>query len=81
MNWDHIKAEWKDAKGQLRSKWGKLTDDDLERVGGKWDQLVARLQDRYGYAKDQAEREVDRFLRDMDARKRSDGEIRQQPRH
>ena len=79
MNWDHIKAKWTDTKGELKAKWGKLTDDDLKLAEGKWDQLVARLRDRYGYSKDEAEREVDGFLRKIDARKPSDGEMTDQP--
>jgi uncharacterized protein YjbJ (UPF0337 family) len=59
MNWDRIEGNWKIFKGKARSKWGKLTDDDLEMAKGKRDQLVGRLQERYGMKKDQAEREVD----------------------
>jgi uncharacterized protein YjbJ (UPF0337 family) len=49
-------------KGKLRSKWGKLTDDDVEVIAGKKDVLVGRLQQRYGLEKDEAERDVDRWL-------------------
>ena len=63
MNWDHVKADWEVAKGKVRAKWGKLTDDDLTTIGGKWDQLVGKLRHHYGYGKDQAEREVDDFLK------------------
>jgi uncharacterized protein YjbJ (UPF0337 family) len=63
MNWDQIKGEWKQAKGKLRSKWGKLTDNDLEQIAGKKDVLVGRLQERYGLKKDQAERDVDDYLK------------------
>ena len=62
MNWDKIAGEWKQAKGKLRSKWGKLTDDDLETIAGKKDILVGRLQERYGWKKDQAEKDVDDYL-------------------
>jgi len=65
MNWDQIKGEWKEAKGKLRSKWAKLTDDDLENIAGKKDVLVGRLQQHYGLKKDQAERDVDDYLKSI----------------
>jgi uncharacterized protein YjbJ (UPF0337 family) len=63
MNWDQIKGNWKQFKGKVREKWGKLTDDDLEVIAGKKDQLVGMLQERYGYEKAQAEKELDEFGR------------------
>jgi uncharacterized protein YjbJ (UPF0337 family) len=66
MNWEHIKADWLDAKGKVKAKWGKLTDDDMKLIEGKWDQLVAKRHERYGMKKDDAEREVDSFLKNMD---------------
>jgi uncharacterized protein YjbJ (UPF0337 family) len=65
MNWDQIKGEWREAKGKLRSKWGKLTDDDLEQIAGKKDILIGRLQQRYGWKKDQAEESVDDYLKKL----------------
>jgi len=62
MNWDSIQGNWKELKGKVRSKWAKLTDDDLEHIAGKKDMLLGRLQQRYGFKKDQAERELDDFL-------------------
>ena len=62
MNWDQIEGRWNELKGRLRSKWAKLTDDDMQMIGGKKDMLVGRLQQRYGMQKDEAEREVDRWL-------------------
>ncbi len=61
MNTDIIKGNWKELKGALREKWGKLTDSDYEQIAGKKDKLVGLLQQRYGYEKEQAEREVDEF--------------------
>jgi uncharacterized protein YjbJ (UPF0337 family) len=58
MNWDRIAGNWKQAKGTVKQKWGQLTDDDLTTIGGKRDQLVGRVQERYGIAKDEAERQV-----------------------
>lgn len=62
MNWDVIEGQWKQFAGKVRSKWGKLTDSDLEMIKGKKDQLVGKIQERYGYKKDEAEREVDDFV-------------------
>jgi uncharacterized protein YjbJ (UPF0337 family) len=63
MNWDIVKGSWKQFKGKVKEKWGKLTDDDLDMIEGKKDQLVGRIQERYGYSKDEAEREVDEYSR------------------
>ena len=60
MNWDRISGNWKQFTGQVKEKWGKRTDDDLTTIAGKRDQLAGKLQERYGYAKDQAEREPPR---------------------
>jgi len=61
MNWDQIEGKWKQMKGHVREKWGKLTDDDLETIAGKRDRLIGKIQERYGLAKDQVERELDRL--------------------
>jgi uncharacterized protein YjbJ (UPF0337 family) len=61
MSWDRIEGDWKNFKGKVREKWGKLTDDDVDVIGGKKDQLVGRLQERYGYAKDKIDEEIDSF--------------------
>jgi uncharacterized protein YjbJ (UPF0337 family) len=61
MNWNLIEGKWKQMKGQLREKWGNLTDDDLEMIAGKRDQLVGRLEVRYGIAKEEAAKQVDEF--------------------
>ena len=53
-----IAGNWKQFKGYVKEKWGKLTDDDLDVIEGKKDQLVGRLQERYGYSKEQAEKEL-----------------------
>ena len=62
MNWDTLAGKWRELSGTVKSKWGNLTDDDLQMIGGKKDVLVGRLQQRYGFQKDRAEREVDDFL-------------------
>ena len=61
MVWDQVAGNWKQFKGQVKDKWGKLTDDDLTMIAGKRDQLAGLLQQKYGYAKDQAEKELDEF--------------------
>jgi uncharacterized protein YjbJ (UPF0337 family) len=66
MNWDQVEGKWKQASGKAKEKWGKLTDDDLQRISGKRDQLVGRIQERYGIAKEEAERQVDEFSRAYD---------------
>jgi uncharacterized protein YjbJ (UPF0337 family) len=65
MNWDQIAGKWRESKGQLLAKWGKLTDDDLDVVAGKKEVLIGRIQQRYGFKKDEAERDVDDFLKTL----------------
>lgn len=63
MNWDQIEGNWKQTKGAVKEKWGKLTDDDLTVAAGKKDALAGRLQERYGIAKEEAEKQLDDFLK------------------
>ena len=63
MNWDQVKGGWKQFSGKVKEKWGKLTDDDLTTIAGKRDQLVGKLQQAYGYSKEQAEKEIADFDR------------------
>lgn len=65
MNWDQIAGQWQSAKGKLRSKWAKLTDDDVEGIAGRKDVLIGKLQERYGLKKEEVERDIDRFLKDL----------------
>ncbi len=58
MNWDQIKGDWKQAQGKVKQQWGKLTDDDLTYAAGKRDELVGKIQERYGIAKDEADKQV-----------------------
>ena len=58
MNWDQIQGNWKQFMGRARQQWGKLTDDDLQLAKGHRDELVGRIQERYGIARDEAERQV-----------------------
>ena len=61
MNWDRIEGNWKQFKGTAQENWGKLTNDDVDVVAGKREQLVGKIQERYGIEKDEAERQVDEF--------------------
>ena len=63
MNADTLQGQWKQVKGKMKEKWGKLTDSDWDQVAGKRDQLIGKLQERYGYSKDQAEKDLDEWER------------------
>ena len=65
MNWDQIEGKWKQAKGSVRQQWGKLTDDDLEYIAGKRDHFVGRLQERYGMAKEEAQKRADEWAKEQ----------------
>ena len=65
MNWDQVEGNWKQVKGKMRERWGKLTDDDLDRIGGKRDQAVGRIQEAYGIAREQAEKDLDDWYRTL----------------
>ena len=62
MNWDQVEGTWKQQKGKLMSKWGKLTHDDVESINGNRTQLLGLIQSRYGRAKDEAELEIDKWI-------------------
>ena len=63
MNWDRIEGNWKQVTGRAKVQWGKLTNDDLDVIAGKRDQLLGRIQERHGVAKDEAEVQVRNFER------------------
>lgn len=58
MNQDRIQGRWKQLKGKVKEQWGRLTDDDLDVIAGRRDQLLGRIQQRHGLAKDEAERQL-----------------------
>ena len=62
MNSDVLEGRWQKLKGEVRSRWGKLTDDDIEKIGGNKDKLIGAVQERYGYIWDEARQMVDRYL-------------------
>jgi uncharacterized protein YjbJ (UPF0337 family) len=67
MNMDQVKGKWMQLKGEARVQWGKLTDDDLDQVQGNAEKLVGKVQERYGYAREEAQAEVDRFFQAHEA--------------
>ncbi len=67
MNWDQLEGQWKNLKGDIRTKWAKLTDDDFELIAGKKDKLVGKLQERYGWEKENAEKELDHYIKGLNS--------------
>jgi uncharacterized protein YjbJ (UPF0337 family) len=65
MNWDQMKGNWREFKGRVKEQWGELTDDDLDRIAGRRDQLLGTLQNRYGRTKEVAEDEIRDFERNL----------------
>ncbi|MFN3592640.1 MAG: CsbD family protein [Thermaurantiacus sp.] len=66
MNWDRIEGGWTQFTGKVKEQWGKLTDDDMTEIAGKRDILLGKIQQKYGIAKDEAERQVDTFASKVD---------------
>lgn len=75
MNSDQLEGKWKQVKGEVREKWGQLTDDDIHVIAGRRDQLIGRIQERYGIAKESATQEVDTFLQKLNAEAGRDAEL------
>jgi uncharacterized protein YjbJ (UPF0337 family) len=65
MNWDQVEGKWRQYKGQIREKWGELTDDDVHVISGKREELIGKIQERYGYARERAAHEVDSFVKTL----------------
>ena len=63
MNWDQIQGNWMLFKANVQGNWVKLTDEDLTRIGGRRDELIGRLQARYGFAKAEAAREIEAWIK------------------
>ena len=63
MNEDTLKGQWTQIKGRVREQWGKLTNDDLDQIQGRAEQLIGKVQERYGIQRDEAKRQVDDFMR------------------
>lgn len=65
MNNDVFEGKWKQLKGRIRETWGELTDDEVDQIQGKHTVLVGKLQEKYGYSREEAEREINDFLADV----------------
>jgi uncharacterized protein YjbJ (UPF0337 family) len=65
MDWNRVEGNWKQFKGAAKEKWGKLTDDDLNVIEGRREQLEGKLQQRYGFAKDQIHKDVDDWFKSL----------------
>jgi len=66
LNWDEVSGRWKQFTGKARQNWGKLTDDDLAVAAGRREELVGKIQERYGISKDEANRQVDSWIKSID---------------
>jgi len=64
MNWDVVQGKWKQVKGSVQEKWGELTNDELDQIDSNKDRLAGKLQEKYGWSKDEADREIDNYFRD-----------------
>jgi uncharacterized protein YjbJ (UPF0337 family) len=62
MNRDIFEGKWKQFKGEVKKQWGKLTDDEIDQINGQHEKIVGLLQERYGYSRERAERELDEFI-------------------
>ena len=67
MDWTRVEGNWKQMKGTVKERWGKLTDDDLTAIAGRRDQLEGMIQDRYGYAKERARREIEDWFHSIES--------------
>jgi uncharacterized protein YjbJ (UPF0337 family) len=80
MDSDRLKGNWKQLKGNVKERWGKLTDDDLDRIEGRRLQLVGKIQERYGIAKDKAEAQLKDWEQEQDLLLSRERELGRQPR-
>jgi uncharacterized protein YjbJ (UPF0337 family) len=77
MNWDQVEGKWKQLRGKVQEKWGKLTNDDLDRIAGRREVFIGKLQERYGIAKEEAQKQADEWLRAQDAAATESAKYRQ----
>ena len=78
MNWDQVQGKWKQMRGSVREQYGKLTDDDLEMIAGNRDKFVGKLQERYGLAKEEAQRRADEWVKSMNEQQKE--QAKEQPK-
>jgi uncharacterized protein YjbJ (UPF0337 family) len=74
MNWDQVEGKWKQYKGQLQTKWGKLTDSDFDVIQGNRQQLVGKIQEYYGVTKENAEKQIEDFVNSLPVSQTADDE-------
>jgi len=77
MNWDRMEGQWKQHRGKAVHRWGKVMNDDLAAIAGKYEELVGRLQERYGIAKEEANQGVKDFRKTIGQLKRSNSRLLQ----
>ena len=65
MNWEQIKGNWMQFRGSAKQRWADLTEDDLAKIDGKRDELAGRIVERYGVARDEAERQIDAWIKQI----------------
>ena len=75
MNWDRIEGNWKQFKGTAKAKWGKLTDDQLDVIAGKRDQLAGQIQEAYGITLEASKRQIDQWQSDQREEQKLDEQI------
>jgi uncharacterized protein YjbJ (UPF0337 family) len=80
MNWDVIEGKWKQLKGGVKARWGKLTDNDLEQIQGNREKLVGKVQERYGHNREKAEKEVDEWQKQFQEMRENAEEMRETDR-
>jgi uncharacterized protein YjbJ (UPF0337 family) len=76
MDWNRVEGNWKEMKGKIKEQWGKLTDDELDTIAGKRDQLSGKIQERYGIAKDAADSQIS----DWESRAKDEWFVEREPR-
>jgi uncharacterized protein YjbJ (UPF0337 family) len=76
MNWDRIEGQWKQRRGKAMGHWGKIMNDELAAVAGKYEELVGKLQEGYGIAKEEAKEKVGEFKKEVEQSQRSKGKLR-----
>jgi uncharacterized protein YjbJ (UPF0337 family) len=76
MNSDQVSGKWKQLKGAAKERWGKLTDDDLDVIDGQTDQLIGKVQERYGIAREAAQKQVEEWNSTQERELRRDDDLR-----
>ena len=79
MNWDQAEGKWKQATGKVKEKWGRLTDSDIEAIRGRRDQLIGKIQERYGIVKEEARKQADEFMKTLDLADETDSTAYETP--